>query len=140
MECANYVPTHNTISLLPTCVGDMLRAAIQAGTPMGVKAKSVMDAGKVCGCNQKKVQHRFFLKKGRLRILLVYKNIAASMHLYIYTWPALTMYIHIHIHIYNHHYFFVLTYNMHTYIIMVSVLVLKTRICFFFSSCGIACR
>ena len=40
---ANYIKTKFNIPQIST--GDMLRAAVKAGTPMGVAAKKVMDAG-----------------------------------------------------------------------------------------------
>ena len=40
---ANYIKEKYGIPQIST--GDMLRAAVKAGTPMGVEAKKVMDAG-----------------------------------------------------------------------------------------------
>lgn len=40
---ANYIKEHYGIPQIST--GDMLRAAVKAGTPLGVEAKKIMDAG-----------------------------------------------------------------------------------------------
>ena len=40
---ANYIKDKYNIPQIST--GDMLRAAVKAGTPMGIEAKKVMDAG-----------------------------------------------------------------------------------------------
>jgi adenylate kinase len=42
---ANYIKERYKIPQIST--GDMLRAAVQAGTPLGVEAKKVMDAGRL---------------------------------------------------------------------------------------------
>lgn len=42
---ANFIKEHYSIPQIST--GDMLRAAVKAGTPLGIQAKSVMDAGQL---------------------------------------------------------------------------------------------
>src|SRR5437763_13652521 len=42
---ANFIREHYGIPQIST--GDMLRAAVRAGTPLGVEAKKVMDAGQL---------------------------------------------------------------------------------------------
>ena len=42
---ANFIKEHYSIPQIST--GDMLRAAVKAGTPLGIEAKKVMDAGQL---------------------------------------------------------------------------------------------
>ena len=42
---ANFIKEHYGIPQIST--GDMLRAAVKAGTPLGIEAKQVMDAGQL---------------------------------------------------------------------------------------------
>ena len=42
---ANFIKEHYSIPQIST--GDMLRAAVKAGTPLGIEAKQVMDAGQL---------------------------------------------------------------------------------------------
>jgi len=46
MLCAQRSPHPSPLRVMhPQCAGDMLRAAVAAGTPLGMEAKKAMDSG-----------------------------------------------------------------------------------------------